>query len=266
MTNPYGSFIWYELMTPDADGAAAFYGPVVGWAIDGSNTSQAEGIDYRHITRSDGGSNGGILNLTAEMQAGGARACWLGYIHVADVDAAVAAIVEDGGKLLMPRMTIDVGSFALVTDPQGVPFYVMTPVPPAGNPHAENDVFSPMEAQHVRWNELTATDADAALAFYRTHFGWGQEGAMDMGPLGQYRFIQCGGTGIGAVMPKMPQAPMPAWTYYIGVDDIDRAIAAVEEHRGSIINGPDQIPGGEYALSGIDPQGAVFGLVGPRKG
>ena len=33
MANPAGSFIWYELMTPDPDGAAAFYGPVIGWKI-----------------------------------------------------------------------------------------------------------------------------------------------------------------------------------------------------------------------------------------
>jgi uncharacterized protein len=26
-----------------------------------------------------------------------------------------------------------------------------------------------------------------------------------------------------------------------------------------------EIPGGEYALNGMDPQGASFGLVGPRK-
>ena len=28
---------------------------------------------------------------------------------------------------------------------------------------------------------------------------------------------------IGAVMRKMPQMPASTWTYYIGVDDIDRA-------------------------------------------
>ena len=32
--NPSGSFIWYELMTPDPDGAKAFYDAVVGWNIE----------------------------------------------------------------------------------------------------------------------------------------------------------------------------------------------------------------------------------------
>ena len=59
--------------------------------------------------------------------------------------------------------------------------------------------------------------------------------------------------------------PLSAWTYYIGVDDIDRAVAAVTAGGGTIHHGPVEIPGGEYSLSGTDPQGAAFGLVGPRK-
>lgn len=259
-----GDFIWYELMTPDADGAAAFYGAVVGWTIVGGGVS-TDGLDYRHILRADGGSGGGVLQLSEEMRQGGARPYWIGYIHVADVDAAARAIVESGGKLLMPKMTIEVGSFALVADPQGVPFYVMTPVPPPGDPDAKSDVYSMDQPQHVRWNELMTSDPDAALAFYQHHFGWAQDGAMPMGALGDYRFIQAGGVTIGAVMPLMPGAPASMWTHYIGVDDIDRAIDAVKAGGGTILHGPDEIPGGEYSLSGMDPQGALFGLVGPRK-
>jgi hypothetical protein len=70
---------------------------------------------------------------------------------------------------------------------------------------------------------------------------------------------------IGAIMPKPPQIPVSMWSYYIGVDDIDRAAEAVTSGGGRILNGPMEIPGGEYALNGMDPQGAAFGLVGPRK-
>ena len=31
MANQHGDFIWYELLTSDADAAARFYGAVVGW-------------------------------------------------------------------------------------------------------------------------------------------------------------------------------------------------------------------------------------------
>ena len=257
------NFIWYELMTPDPAGAAQFYGAVVGWTIAADRDPAAGDMDYRMIGRSDGSNAGGVLALNADMLAGGARPIWIGYLHVADVDAAVAAITADGGAVQMPAMDIPVGRIAMVTDPQGAPFYIMDPVPPEGG--GESDVFSVTEPQRVRWNELATSDPDAAIAFYQKHFGWGQEGEMDMGPIGAYRFIQRGDVGLGAVMPLMEGIPAPMWSHYIGVDDIDRAHAAVKAHGGTVTNEPMEIPGGEYAMNGIDPQGAAFGLVGPRQ-
>ena len=50
----------------------------------------------------------------------------------------VAAIEQAGGKTLMPPIDIpNVGRIAMVTDPQGAPFYVMKPIPPAGDPNAQ---------------------------------------------------------------------------------------------------------------------------------
>ena len=259
-----GGFIWYELITPDPAAAKAFYDPVVGW--DMAADPVAPGMDYRMIQRSDGGNAGGVLTLTDEMRAGGARPIWLGYLHAADVDAKVAAVEADGGTMLMaPWDQPGVGRLAMVADPWGAPFYLMAPLPPEGDANAASDVFSVDQPQHVRWNELSSSDADGAVDFYTRHFGWRQEGDMDMGEFGKYRFLYEGGTMIGAIMPKMPQMPVSLWTYYIGVDDIDRAAAAVREGGGQILQGPMEIPGGEYSLNAVDPQGAAFGLVGPRK-
>lgn len=263
MTGLHGSFIWYELITPDPNGAKRFYDAVVGWDI-GAEAAFPNG--YRMIGRYDGKSAGGLLPLNDEMKEHGARPMWLGYVGVDDVDEALAAIESAGGKALMPAFDIpDVGRVALVADPQGAPLYIMTPQPPAGDPGAVSDVFSPDRAQHVRWNELSTTDPDAAIAFYSQQFGWRQEGEMDMWELGQYRFLHHGGEMIGAVMPKMPQAPASQWAFYIGVEDIDRAHRAAVDGGGQVLQEPIEIPGGEYSLFGVDPQGAAFGLVGPRK-
>ena len=153
MANPAGSFIWYELMTPDPAGSKRFYDAVVaGWTIDAQPSGD---MDYRMITRSDGGNSGGVLRLTEEMQGHGARPCWLGYIGVPDVDAAVARVAEDGGRMLMPGRDIPgVGRIAMVTDPDGAPFYLMTPTAPVGRPDAESDVFSVDRPQHVRWKRV----------------------------------------------------------------------------------------------------------------
>ncbi|QGN53275.1 VOC family protein [Novosphingobium sp. Gsoil 351] len=264
MAKPTGGFIWYELMTTDLDAAARFYGAVIGWNI--SATSASEGQDYRMIGRSDGGAAGGVLKLSKDMIDHGARPVWLGYLHVADVDAAVAAIEADGGKVQMAAMDIPQGRIAMIADPQGAPIYLMKPIPPADQPDAESDVFSVDQPQRVRWNELQSSDAEASVAFYKSHFGWTQEGEMDMGPMGKYRFVQHDGVGIGAVMPKMEAVPHSVWSFYIGVGDIDRAVAAVTAGGGTLDGAVMEIPGGEFSVHCSDPQGAAFGLVGPRKG
>jgi uncharacterized protein len=200
------------------------------------------------------------------MRAGGARPVWLGYLHANDVDAKVEAIKADGGQLMMdPWDQPGVGRLAMVTDPQGAPFYLMSPTPDMADHKQTSDVFSVDQAQHVRWNELWSEDPEGAVAFYQRHFGWGQEGDMDMGEMGKYRFIQHGGVMIGAIMPKMPDVPASMWNFYIGVDDIDRAAEAVKSGGGQVVNGPIEIPGGEFAVNGVDPDGALFGLVGPRR-
>lgn len=258
-----GGYIWYELMSPDPEASKTFYDAVVGWNI---GPAVPEYNNYRMIGRSDGKPAGGVLPLTDEMQQHGARPTWLGYIHVADVDQSVASIEQAGGKTYMAPFDIaNVGRVAMVADPSGAPFYIMTPKPPAGDPNAQSDVFSPDQAQHVRWNELSTTDQDRAIDFYKRQFGWAEGDAMDMGELGKYCMIQANGVTIGAIMRKPPQLPVSMWTYYIGVDDIDRATQAIKDGGGQVLHGPMEIPGGEFALNGMDPQGAAFGLVGPRK-
>ena len=180
----HGQLIWYELITPDAEASKAFYDKVVGWNF-GDPVAEFQG--YRMIGRSDGGVAGGVLPLTDEMKQHGARPVWLGYVGVDDVDAAIDSIEQAGGKALMPATDIsNVGRIAMVADPQGAPFYVMKPIPREGRENEQSDVFSVDQPQHVRWNELSTTDPDAAIAFYTRQFGWSQEGEMDMGEMGKY--------------------------------------------------------------------------------
>ena len=90
MSNPSGSFIWYELMTPDPDAVAPFYAAVVGWTIGAANPAQSGGMDYRMIAREDGGSAGGVLRLSADMLQHGARPVWLPYLYSPNVDGAIS--------------------------------------------------------------------------------------------------------------------------------------------------------------------------------
>ena len=266
MTDPdTGAFIWYELMTPDPDAAKRFYDAVIGWDIAPRDPGEG-GMDYRMIRRSDGGMAGGVLALSREMLDGGARPAWYGYVHVADVDAAKQAFMAAGGTVHLDRTMEGVGRMALVTDGQGAPLYVMTPTPPADNPDAKSDAFDYEKAQHFRWNDLQSDDPDGALALFGEVFGWQKTGTMPMGEMGDYTFIgRHPEDMIGAVMQRPPMTPDSIWTFYIGVDDIDRAVEAAREGGGRIDQGPDEIPGGEFSATGTDPQGVAFGIVGPRK-
>src|SRR6185503_16557541 len=98
-----------------------------------------------------------------------------------NVDATVAQVETKGGKELMPAFDIPQGRIAMVADPQGNPFYVMKPVPPAGQEDKQSDLFSATEEQRVAWNELTTSDPAAARNFYGDLFGWTSDEFMPMG-------------------------------------------------------------------------------------
>ena len=77
-----------------------------------------------------------------------------------------------------------------------------------------------------------------------------------------YQFIAHDGVQIGAIMQVMPQTPAPIWNHYFWVASIAAAKTAIEANGGQVINGPVQVPDGNWIVQGIDPQGAFFSLVG----
>jgi uncharacterized protein len=256
-----GSHIWYELMTSDPDGATAFYGAVVpGWTIGQPIGGEQ---DYRIIGRSDGGSAGGVLALTDDMRQHGAHPIWMGYIGVDDVDGTASQIEAKGGKLLMPAFDIPQGRIAMAADPQGNPFYIMKPIPPAGQEGGQSDVFSPDRPERVSWNELSTADPIAARGFYGDVFGWTSDDFMPMGELGEYRFFDHEDLRIGAVNGLMPGGH-PGWRYYIHVPSVSKAVEAVKSGGGTVSLDPMEVPGGDMIVIGNDPQGAEFALVGGK--
>ena len=259
MANQHGNFIWYELMTSDADAAQDFYGAVLGWNFFNED-GNPEG--YRHF-EVQGKYVGGVLLLTDEMTKGGARPCWMGYIAVDDVDGAAKSIKDAGGSIHREPWDIpNVGRMAFVADPQGVMFYIMK-----DDSDTASEAFAATEPMdgHCAWNELATNDPDAAVDFYTGQFGWKQEEDMDMGPMGKYQFFHHGPGMVGAVMRKPDEMPMSAWTYYFRVPDIDSAVEAIKAKGGQILLEPSEIPGGEFQVNAMDPQGAAFALVGKRQ-
>ena len=254
MRNPEGIPVWYEFMTGDPDAATRFYDAVVGWRVDAQSASP--GADYRMI-QTDAGGTGGMMTLTDDMTAMGAKPGWLFYVGVEDVDAKAEQARSLGAGVLVPPTDIPgIGRFALLSDPEGVPFYIMR-----GSGDEASTAFAPETPGHGSWNELWAGDAAAALAFYTTLFGWENRETMEMGPAGGYHFLDVGEQRIGALVKITDQAPR--WNFYFNVADVDAAISRITAAGGTVMMGPHDVPGGSRIVIGVDPEGATFALVAP---
>lgn len=260
MANQHGDFVWYELMTSDSAAARTFYGGLLGWSFADSGQ---DNVDYRIFSAGDV-RVGGFLQLTPPMIDHGARPAWVGYIRVDDAAATVASARDAGAKILMEGMEVPgVGPFAMLQDPEGAAFYVLE-----DRSGEESHAFSTHEPKtgHCAWNELMAGDPEAAKAFYGKQFGWVVADSMDMGAMGAYDMLKNGADRdflFGGLMARMPEMPVSAWTFYFRVPSIEAAAGYIAANGGQVINGPMEIPGGEFILNGIDPQGAVFAVVGP---
>ena len=253
MRNPHGDFIWYELMTRDAEAAGRFYGPILGWTV---GERYPGSVDYRMIDTGNGLA-GGLLTLDDGMCEGGARPTWLGYIGVDDVDATVSRIEEKGGSVLMPAHDIpDVGRIAMMKDPQGLPFYIMR-----GASDEVSDAFAPDKVGHCAWNELITSDLQAAKSFYTDVFGWTLGDVMPMGPMGDYQFLEHGGRMIGAMMQSQEEGKR-GWGFAFHCADIDRAATQIPELGGTVCEGPMEVPGDQRVIMAKDVEGVRFMVVG----
>jgi predicted enzyme related to lactoylglutathione lyase len=115
----------------------------------------------------------------------------------------------------------------------------------------------------VAWRELMAGDLEKDWAFYSALLGWTKDTDHDMGPMGAYRLFKTGGAdNAGGIMTKPADLPAPFWTYYFSVEGVRAAAARLTAAGGKVINGPMQVPGGDWIVQGLDPQGAMFALHG----
>jgi uncharacterized protein len=250
-------FFWHELMTSDVKAAEKFYSAVMGWKVTDSG---APGQQYTLFNVGDRGV-AGMLAITPDMAEHGARPGWLGYIAADDVDQAVVRLKQEGGKVhIEPRDAPGIIRFAMVADPQGAPFYIAKGLLPNPPPPLDNSMPGT-----VGWNELMASDGQAAFAFYSKMFGWTKDQAVDMGPMGIYQLFAAGGQAIGGMMTKPAALPVPFWGFYFNVAAIDAGTERIKAVGGTILNGPMQVPGGQWVVQAMDPQGAAFNLVALKR-
>ena len=253
-TDTRGRFAWHELATTDLSAAQDFYTKVIGW-----KTSRMEGgnHDYRFWLAGDTPDTmvGGLMEIPPQGRAEGTPPSWLAYTEVPDADATIEQAVKLGAKVLLPAMTVpQAGRFAVLQDPQGAVFGVITsetPLQPETDPVPRD--FS--------WHELTTTDQPAAIRFYESLFGWEKKSEFDMGDMGIYHMFGRDRFTYGGIMKQVPNGPGTYWLHYIQVpDSADAAAERAKSAGGSMIMGPMEVPGGDRVAVMRDPQGAAFAV------
>jgi uncharacterized protein len=258
MTQANGSFVWYELMSSDTEGASAFYCDVVGWQ---ARDASVQGVAYTLLSV-DGADVAGLMALPPQAEAAGARPGWNGYVAVDDVDAQAARIAAAGGTVHRPPDDIPgVGRFAMVADPGGAVFALFKGAMACGE-WQRPALNAP---GRVGWHELYAADGAAAFAFYAGQFGWSKDQAMDMGEMGIYQLFSVGGEAVGAMLTKPATVPAPFWNFYFNVEAIDAAAGRIKAGGGQVVMGPMEVPGGQWIVQCRDPQGGFFSLLAPGR-
>ena len=246
-----GRPLWYELMTTDAKAAERFYKAVVGWT---SAPFEGSPQPYTVFSRSGNVSVAGLMTKPDEVDA---PPFWAMYVGVPKLEDATAHIKRLGGKECSPLIEVpSVGRMQMMTDPQGAAFYVYEPSDTEQRPEAAAEVGE------ASWHELMTTDAPAAMKFYSEVFGWQPSETMDMGPMGKYHMFNRPHGMIGGMMnkpPEMADVP-PNWQIYFRVPDITAAVDRIKASGGQILNGPMEVPGGDWIVNAMDPQGAAFSL------
>lgn len=112
------------------------------------------------------------------------------------------------------------------------------------------------------WYELMTSDAAGAKAFYDAVVGWDIDAATAY-PGMDYRMIKLAGGGFaGGVLPltdEMRQhGARPTWLGYVGVDDVDATIQALEHAGGGVLMPASTIEGVGRMAMVRDPAGSPF--------
>jgi predicted enzyme related to lactoylglutathione lyase len=239
-------------MTTDPEAAAGFYRAVVGWKTEpwGKNAAYT-------LCVAPAGPVAGIMALPGDARAAGVPPAWLSYVGTPDLDATIAHAAGLGARVLKGAAAIEgAGRYAVLADPYGAAFGIYTPAQSGTQPAAA-------EGQFV-WHELTTSDVESALGFYRALFGWGEMQRMDMGATGPYVVFGSDGTQRGGVYRSPPGADSGShWLAYTQVASADATTTAAVKAGARVLHGPAEVPSGRITMM-LDPQGVAFAVHSAR--
>ena len=250
---------WVETFQPDVDAALDFYSGLFGWEPVGPGPLDGPGGSGRYyVARLRGMDVAGIGSLPSPDMP----AAWQMSIAVANVEAAVEAVVRAGGSVLVPVIdAAPAGRSAVVADPFGAVHGLWQGATRAG---------AQLVNEPGAWSisRLTAPDPELAADFYGSAYGWTTEvlghgdGAVTVFRLPGY----VGGVPEQPVSREVVATMVrghghPQWTPNFWAGDAALALQLNLEHGGRTVVPPFPAPAGTTVVL-ADPQGALFSVMG----
>lgn len=120
--NVPGALSWNELATTDVDAAKAFYTELLGWE---ASPTDMDGLGTYWTFSNAGRMNAGSYDMTGTLPEG-TPSHWMPYFRVDDCDATADVAQEHGGTVLVEPTDFSMGRMAVLRDPFGAAFSIMS--------------------------------------------------------------------------------------------------------------------------------------------
>ena len=229
--------------------AEKFYTNLFGWQFQNAYSGR--------VLIGQASLNGRVVAAVVqrEMQPGQWPA-WRSFLSTTDVDAGVQTAVQNGASVLVkPHDLANIGRDALLLDPQGAVFGMLT----SGSGDPADKLAAPGE---WIWSTLVTADPAADAAFYKTVFGYETYDPADPADP-KHVILASQNFARASVNPIPTDHPVshPRWISYLRVTDMAEAIGqATALGAHVVVPAHDDRNGSTIALI-ADPGGALFGLL-----
>ncbi len=234
-----GKFVWFALLTPDAQQAEKFYGGLFGWEFSRQQTQTS--------IRNAGEEIGAIFQLPAEEQL---SARWIGSLSVTDVAMAVEMTRTAGGKVHEgPGKMPEGGEYAIISDPQGAVLAVQRAQ------HGDPPDRTPSIGSWL-WHELWTDNLSGAVEFYQ-RLGQYQVLSLKKGRT-PYVILGRDEQWRAGVVKLFEEQAEDLWLPSIRVADSQQAAVKAAQLGGEVLVPPGALPGDGGVTVIRDPAGAIF--------
>ena len=244
-----GKMVFAALVTPDLISAERFYSSLFGWRFTNAYLGRTLYGQASFAGRT-------VAAIAQKPMEPAGRPAWRSFLSTDTLSASVDAAVAHGASVLVsPHELANIGRDALLRDPQGAVFGLLTSA--SGDPPD----MAALPGEWI-WSSLVTTDPSADATFYRTVLGYDLFPSPDARQAG-HLILASGSYARASVnpLPTTHAVSRPRWISYVRVADLDAAAAAVTRLGGTVVVPPhEDSQGGAIALA-ADPQGALFGLL-----